>query len=1007
MSNPDSAPLDPPSSDSRPLRRPLPAAFYSFRSLLWAWALPQALMLFCNLGAWAVVSGDASAENSRAAFFLAAANAGCIVIGAALAFFPKRPFGALAACACELFLMAYFAWVMILFSKAVPDGVSPWMLSELAVGLNIVFCTFIPGVFVGLRACEFKIGKNYLRDFLVSVASAAAFPVLIYIGGATLFRLFEFVIEPLENALPESVFVFIVAFLFACVGFVICIGIGRALIVLYIASGKYRYLEWFSMFAFCLALPALGLYMNDSLGGFPYPMNFRICMLMTLANCAVLAIPVSGNARANFALFVAGCALYSFVCYVALIFIPFIPFAIPLIFMGVGFVLISPAALFVFSSMKLSRLFRSLPCRKSAVAAGIMAFLAIPAFITAQSFYYRRHLERGLNYVESADTSSPRRTFGGDAAAVAGAAEWMFSYKRGEYLPFITPLRMWILCDGMVLPDSKLRRIYGAFTGRDFDADMADAGRLSGPLNAFGTSFRQASGILPPGRNVEVEKFSVCESLDGVADASVLAKPKYGGAQELYARISMPEGVFLSGMEFPVEGVVKRANVVEKKAALWTYENIVAEGRDPAIAFYLPDGDVALRAFPVPVNGAEIGLEFVCLPGFSATGIEIRASGIDSAAVCDKPSAPSSAGSSGFFAWEDFSVASVPESPAASEFAFARRPYYALVIDRSYGGFDPALVESALDALRAANPGVGLAKLYLSNLNFEPAGRAEFDAESGKWKMSGFTGAAEKFPAAGGFDFATSLLLAMRDYEAALDSGSLEDAEAFPVLVFLTRSKPPAEIPNPYAALVPEMRGPGFLAFDGSGPAPDVAGAADLSAKSAILRSGDALRPVPLGRPSVAVFPVSGGGKRADAAVLVPRGGGEGPALATARGGVSGKAAAAARLFALSGAAARNPSLKEELFPEIVKLSKASGIMARETSLIVVETSSQERIMALAEKKAMSSNKSLSFGEEDEVFGEVPPPNMPEPCAWLAALLAAAAVYAASRLAGARGQRLF
>lgn len=1006
MSNPDSVPLEPPSSDSRPVRRPLPAAFYSFRSLLWAWVLPQALMLFCNLGAWAVVSGDASAENSRAAFFLAAANAGCIVVGAALALFPKRPFGALAEGACELFLMAYFTGVMILFSKAVPDGVSPWMLSELAVGLNIIFCIFIPGIFVGLRACEFKIGENYLRDFLASVASAAAFPVLIYIGGASLFRLFEFAMEPLEGALPESVFVFIVAFLFACAGFVTCIGIGRALIVLYVASGKYRYLEWLSMFVFCLALPLLGLCMTDGLKGFPYPMNFRICMLMVLANCAVLAIPVSGNARANFALFAAGCALYSFVCYVALIFIPFIPFAIPLIFMGVGFVLISPAALFVFSSMKLSRLFRSLPCRKSAAAAGVVAFLAIPAFITLQSFYYREHLERGLNYVESADTSSPRRAFGGDAAAVAGAAEWMFSYKRGEYLPFITPFRMWILCDGMVLSDSKLRRIYGAFTGRDFDADMAGSGRHSGLLNAFGTSFVQTPTNSSRNREVEVEKFTVCESPDGGADAAVFAKPKSVAAQELYARISMPEGVFLSGMEFPVEGVVKRANVVEKKAALWTYENIVAERRDPAIAFYLPDGDVALRAFPVWGDGVKIGLEFVCLPGFSASCVGIRASGADTGAVSEKPRASAANATAGFFAWEDFLVASVPESPAVSKFAFARRPYYALVIDRSSGGVDPALVESALDTLRAANPGVGLAKLYLSNLNFEPAGRAEFDAESGKWKVSGLAGAVEKFPAVGGFDFAASLLFAMRDYEAALDSGSLEDAAAFPVLVFLTRSKPPAEIPNPYAALVPELRGPGFLAFDGSGPAPDAAGAADLSAKSAILRSGDALRPVPSGRPSVAVFPASGGGKKADAAVLVPRGGGDGPALATARGGVSGKAASAARLFALSGAAARNPALKEELFPEIVGLSKASGIMARETSLIVVETSSQERIMALAEKKAMSSNKNLSFGEDDEAFGEAPPPNMPEPCAWLAALLAAAAVCAASRLAGARPRRM-
>ena len=72
---------------------------------------------------------------------------------------------------------------------------------------------------------------------------------------------------------------------------------------------------------------------------------------------------------------------------------------------------------------------------------------------------------------------------------------------------------------------------------------------------------------------------------------------------------------------------------------------------------------------------------------------------------------------------------------------------------------------------------------------------------------------------------------------------------------------------------------------------------------------------------------------------------------------------AAAKTWSLSSPQTWNPSRSAELLPDLVKVSRETGILAPATAYIVVENSAQWKMLKRKEKEKLKGNHALDFME--------------------------------------------
>ncbi|MET4076250.1 MSEP-CTERM sorting domain-containing protein [Hymenobacter sp. UYCo722] len=378
-----------------------------------------------------------------------------------------------------------------------------------------------------------------------------------------------------------------------------------------------------------IGLPLLGLGVNNGLffgqgfreangifGNFSSPWFYGLAIL----NGVLLCLPDSGRPGLRLAQLLGRSALFGFTFYFFLVFLPFLPLAIPaIILIGVGFLLLAPLLLFVVHVRQLSDDVAALrtvyPARL--VATALVAGLAVlPLYFTGSFWHRRRVLHEALAYVYTPDYTQLPHV---DAPALAATLAQVRQNKDrnqelffGSQQPYLSTFFNWLVLDNLMLSEHKINELELVFVGTVPDPDYLARNRFnpaSGTAHRFsGADLDGASDPAPDPEAPQLRRAAVRSTYDARQQAWVSwvdlevvnRNPSYQN-REYSTAIRLPEGCWVGDYTLTIGNRQEHGILAEKKAATWVFAQILSENssRDPGLLAYRGPNEIAVRVYPV------------------------------------------------------------------------------------------------------------------------------------------------------------------------------------------------------------------------------------------------------------------------------------------------------------------------------------------------------------------------------------------------------------------------
>ena len=596
-------------------------------ALLWVNVLPQIILLLLNLRSYWIVSGEMNAAQLSVARQIFASELFLIAGSAALALVCVAMRKRIAWAANWPLLVLHIACLWFFSVKCgslIPNSVAFWMLPPEQV-LYDQFAFMMPATFfAALRLACFSSDRKRHFDLAVSAGILLGIPCFWALAIRTLGRLLSW--RGAETVVAVAIVVSTVIAFGACL---------RVLMLFYNwfqEGGRIR----MAVFTFLVGIagPVGGLLLNRQI---PFPADFQTWSVyaMTIANGALLLLPIFNRPRLDRLVWLAQCLLFPFTLYFFTVFLPFLPLALlATVAAGTGFLILAPTLLFVLHGQRLADGFRrenQTARRLVPFAMAALAFAVIPMVVTAEALIDRVVLRGAIGFIYSPDYNQSGR-FSGSPRVVKRSLQRLRDFKDGLQLPFLSRYYNWIVFDNLVLPDEKMSFIHEAFFGTDFDEKINDSGSIFGSgnqrrrrtwtaLRENSSRVRRAIAEQPPPRLVNLTETKLATEDEGGCKKTLvtLTMRNSGNVQgEFVTTLNVPEGVFVSGFWLNIGNERVAGRIFEKKSAMWIYEKIRdASRRDPGMLIYTAPATIEMRVFPFAANETRTAqIEFLYPKGF-------------------------------------------------------------------------------------------------------------------------------------------------------------------------------------------------------------------------------------------------------------------------------------------------------------------------------------------------------------------------------------------------------
>ena len=541
-----------------------------------------------------------------------------------------------------------------------------------------------------------------------------------------------------------------------------------------------------------IVLPLLGLGLNNGLffgqgfreangifGNFSSPWFY----VLAIVNGALLCLPDSMRPGLRLAQLLVRSALFGFTFYFFLVFLPFLPLAIPaIILIGVGFLLLAPLLLFVVHVRQLADDVAALRTKYSPrlVATALLVGLAVlPLYFTGSFWHRRQVLHEALAYVYTPDYTQPPHV---DVSALAAALAQVRQNKDrntelffGSQQPYLSMYFNWLVLDNLMLSEHKINELELVFVGTVSEPDYLTENRF----NTSSSTTRRFSGADLDGFNdpapstdaPQLRNATVRSTYDARQQAWVSwvdlevanRNPNYQN-REYSTAIRLPEGCWVGDYTLTIGNRQEHGILAEKKAATWVFAQILNENnsRDPGLLAYRGANEIAVRVYPV--SGAvarRTSIQFLHKEPCTLT-VDGRLLALGDRAAAAPLAAPVTVPGSG--------VAYVSGAAKQQLPLVQRRPYYHFLIDASANQTEPTkrFRERLARQLAQPLPNGAPARFSLVNTATTPVPAGEDWAE-----------ALGKTPITGGFYLGGAIrrvLFAAREHPGA----------TYPVLVVVT-----------------------------------------------------------------------------------------------------------------------------------------------------------------------------------------------------------------------------
>ena len=443
-----------------------------------------------------------------------------------------------------------------------------------------------------------------------------------------------------------------------------------------------------------IVLPLIGLGVNNGLffgqgfrgdngifGNFSSPWFYGL----TIVNGVLLCLPNSKRLGLRLAQLLGRSALFGFTFYFFLVFLPFLPLAIPaIILIGTGFLLLAPLLLFVVHVRQLADDVAALRTvyRPRLVTAALLAGLAVlPLYFTGSFWHRRQVLHAALAYVYTSDYTQPPHV---DADALAATLAQVRQNKDrnmelffGAQQPYLSTYFNWLVLDNLMLSEHKINELERIFSGPLPGYRVAPGWSNDAPL---------PDANAPQLRNAAVRSRYDARQQAWVSwvDLEVANRNSADQNREYRTAIRLPEGCWVGDYTLTIGNRQEHGILAEKKAATWVFAQILNQDvpRDPGLLAYRGPNEIALRVYPV--SGPEARRTSIQLLHREPVSLTIDGRTLalgDSAATAPVMAAIAVPGSG---------VAYVSGAAKQRLPLVQRRPYYHFLLDASAGQPEPA-----------------------------------------------------------------------------------------------------------------------------------------------------------------------------------------------------------------------------------------------------------------------------------------------------------------------------
>ncbi|MBF0388134.1 MAG: MSEP-CTERM sorting domain-containing protein [Candidatus Omnitrophica bacterium] len=950
--------------------------------LLLTAALPQVALLLINGWTLWLVSGEAKVESLGLFGSLFAAQAALLAVALG-AWYTAR----------EQKTYIPWPWLLILFlgqigflwffvtglGQMIPGNVDRWIVDE-GMLLFYAFSLMMPGIFyTGMQLACFELPISRSQNFWGSILALTLAPAIFYV-----------IFLPLRMIGHESQFVYMFLWPLFFVGLTVITFVG----MLRLAVLGYN---WISergelgqmLFAILIGIvgPIGGLALNR---GVPFPADFQSLpvYLVAIINGVVVLLPRIKRFE-NGLLFLRS-TTYPFSLYFFLVFLPFLPLALPAMFaLGFGFLFLVPVLLFILHTKKIADDFKESAARSGIQAALLLIVLGVsilPGYLVWQAYSDKSAVKEALRYVYSPDYEADQ-SFKGNLKATQQVLLNLKRFKEGNQLPYISDFYNRVVFEGMVLPDQKIADMYRIFTGED----IAQAGIGAGwqMRNGLGFLGSERSRGMAVGRARPVDHNVVLESsrVQVVAEGDylrarlnlVMHNTGSSSEAEYLANINVPPGVIITDFQLRVAKDMVAGQIFEKRTAQWVYHMIRDfVQRDPGLLSYKTPEQVELRVYPFTQGEkreAEIAFEFPAnfMPVVQIGDRTISLIENETEVVKEILRAADPQGNTFLF---------VPGEQARLLPKLKRQPYLHFILDRSQKGLENLSgYLQQIETVAAQYPQVQFCRLTAANFSLEDvSGMVEL-----KQKDAIRTALRRiVLKRQGGLDLERVIKSELCRYARQLGASALAtDWQMYPVFVVLTPNKMDmAEIKDvdPYRNIIPEG-GDYLVASKVSGVEKRALWAQSGSVEEAgvtVVKHGAQVSFLTANGGQVARFPAAAGAGSSEFLAFDPD---QGQFISV--GAVQDLSDQGMFINKLSlqwadRQALLNPAIREASLSGLVKESRRLGVLIPSTSFIVVERSVQWKALQINEKKRLKTASAFEFEEEFKT---------PAPSFWLLAVL--------------------
>ena len=347
-----------------------------------------------------------------------------------------------------------------------------------------------------------------------------------------------------------------------------------------------------------IAFPIWGLMLNNSkIGYMPEHIfgNFSNPWFYTLAlvNGVLFTLPNYPQPIYRTILFLLRSLFFPYILYFALVFLPFLPLAIPAILVvGTGFLMLTPVILLVLQSatwFKDLQYLQNYYPKSGMITGAVLCALLLPTFLYFSAVQDRKALHQALDYVYAPNFEHPH-TFRIADARLARVFSTIQQNKRrssmdfgGNSTPYLSHFYNSIVLDNLTLSDRKLNKLEAIFLGKD--------------LEFFPETIQRNS--VPQIKTAQVD--SKWDEIDQSWTSTLHLELENPGEnlEEYRTLFSLPDGALIQDYYLYIGKEKVKGELAEKKTATWIYEQIRNNSRrDPGLLSYLDAKTLSFRVYP-------------------------------------------------------------------------------------------------------------------------------------------------------------------------------------------------------------------------------------------------------------------------------------------------------------------------------------------------------------------------------------------------------------------------